>query len=290
MTSQKNFPFSSLKFKNCPYSIVLKIADMPIRISSENRALIESAKARYKKFISQGKNFCLDIEVFHSADLYFPNPDGTKNFYNEQTFQDGRSFIRSNYFTGYIELNNSFGKVLCSEIDPASWLEHFLRIGYATTAIGHKTMLFHGAGLIMDKKGLVFFGPSGCGKTTVTRLSSHYTVLGDDMVALTKKNGKFRVYATPFNSEKNGFLLTNTEAEVKAFYRLIQHKTTFLYKMNRANAMAELLASISSINKNYQASLIALSLCSKLVEHIPCYELYFTRDNLFWRHIDGNSE
>ncbi|HDP97843.1 MAG TPA: hypothetical protein ENN22_01505 [bacterium] len=290
MTTLENFSFDSSHKKNYPYSVALKIADLPIVIMAENRDLIESAKTRYQKFLYRRTNFCLAIDIHLSDNIHFPNPDGTENFFNEQVFQEGRCCIRSNYFTGYIDINNNYGKVLCSNFDPLSWLEHFLRIAYAVVAIKNETIVFHGAGLIADKKGLVFFGPSGCGKSTVTRLSKHCAALGDDMIAIKKKNDHFNVYATPFNSEKNGFLLTNTEAVIKGFYRLIQHKTTFINKMSRANALAELLASISSINKNYQGSLTALSLCTQLVERIPCYELYFTPDNLFWRFLDGDAE
>ena len=48
--------------------------------------------------------------------------------------------------------------------------------------------------------------------------------------------------------------------------------------------------SISSVNKNYQGSLTAIDLCTQIVNQIPCYEMFFTRDKKFWRYVDGNSE
>ena len=282
--------FNSFRFVKKNIAMKIKIADLVICIRCENLKLIKALKRRFPKFLSKDKNFSLVIDVHLAQLIHFLNPDGTDNFFNKQFFQNDNCFIYSNYFTGYIEISNNYCKLICNDSDSLSWLEHFLRIAYAVAALKNGAILFHGAGLVSDGKGFVFFGPSGSGKSTVTELSHNCTVLGDDLIVIKKLNNHFKVYATPFNSDNNGFLLTNTNAAVRGLYRLIQHKTTFIKKMSRANALAELLSSISSVNKNYEGSLSALDLCTQIVNQIPCYEMYFTKDNLFWRLIYGNSK
>jgi len=279
--------FNSYSFKEKFASTVVDIAGLTIRINSESVELIESAKLRYKKFLSLTSDFALNLDVHFSPGLHFPNPNGTEDFFNDQTFQNDKCLVRSNYFTGYIEVNNNYSKVVCSDSSPTSWLEHFLRITHAILALRKGDLLFHGAALIKDGKGYIFFGPSGCGKSTVTELSEGCTVLGDDLVVIKKRDNHFRAFATPFNSEENaGFQITNTNAPITGFYRLKQHTTTFIKKMNPAHVLAELLMSVPSVNKNIYGSSPAIDLCAQIVASIPCYEMYFTRDNKFWKLID----
>ncbi|MBC8186303.1 hypothetical protein H8E88_34910 [candidate division KSB1 bacterium] len=283
--------FNSYLFKTKPGSIVVEIAGLTIRIRTESLELIESAKKRYKKFLSLTNNFSLNLDVHLSPGIHSPNPNGTEDFFNEQVFQNDKCLVCSNYFTGYIENNNNYSKVVCSETSPLSWLEHFLRITYAILALQKGDLLFHGAALVMDGKGYIFFGPSGCGKSTVTELSEDCTVLGDDLIVIKRKDNQFRAFATPFNSEEDtGFQITNTNAPITSLYRLKQGKSTFIKEMNPAHILAELLMSVPSVNKNIYASSPAIDLCTQIIDSIPCYEMYFTPDNKFWKLIEKNSK
>jgi hypothetical protein len=278
--------FYSYRFKNKPYSVMVEIAGLNIRIRTESLELFDSAMTRYNKFISLTNNFSLNIDVHLSTAIHFPNPNGTEDFFNDQIFQKSKCLVCSNYFTGYIEIDTKYGKVICADSNPLSWLEHFLRVTYAIISLQRGDLLFHGAALVKDGQGYVFFGPSGSGKSTVTELSNNCTVLGDDLIVIKKREHLFRVYATPFNSEDdNGFQITNTDVPIIGLYRLKQNKTTFLKKMSPANILADLLMSIPSVNKNYSGSKTAIDLCARIVDSIPCYEMYFKRDNEFWKFI-----
>ena len=268
--------FYSYRFKNKPYSVMVEIAGSIVRIRTKSLELFDSAKTRYNKFISLSNNFTLNIDVHLSSAIHFPNPNGTEDFFNDQVFQKSKCLVCSNYFTGYIEINTKYGKVICADSNPLSWLEHFLRITYAIIALQQDDLLFHGAALVKDGQGYVFFGPSGSGKSTVTELSNNCTVLGDDLIVIKKRDHQFRVYATPFNSDDdNGFHITNTDAPIIGLYRLRQNKTTFFKKMSPANILADLLTSIPSVNKNYSGSKTAIDLCARMIDSIPCYEMYF---------------
>jgi hypothetical protein len=287
----ESIDFNSYRFKNKPYSVMVEIAGLTIRIRTESLELFNSAKTRYNKFLSLTNNFSMNIDVLFSPGYYFPNPDGTEDFFNDQVFQQNKCLICSNYFSGYIEIDTKYGKVICTDSNPLSWLEHFLRVTYAIIALQRGDLLFHGAALVKDGNGYVFFGPSGSGKSTVTELSNNCTVLGDDLILIKKRAHQFRVFATPFNSDDdNGFQITNTDAAIIGLYRLRQNLTTFFKKMSPANILADLLMSIPSVNKNYSGSKTAIDLCARIVDSIPCYEMYFKRNNEFWKFIIGDSK
>lgn len=269
---------------------MLEIAGITTCIRSTSKKLSTAVEAQYKKFLSDSVDKLIAIDIHLAPRLHFPNPDGTDDFFNHQHFQNNKCVVKSNYFTGCIDIEKNYGKLVINESNPLAWLEHFLRISYAVIALKHNTVLFHGAGIINGNNGYVFFGPSGVGKSTVTNFSEHCTVLGDDLIVIKPVNGSFNAYATPFNFEKNGFILSNSKAEIKGFYRLVQDKQTYIEKMKPAKAVAELLSGIPPVNKNFNGSIAAMDFCAQIVNVIPCYELHFTKDNSFWRYINGRPE
>ena len=280
---------NSFKFNAVPNTIKLEVADLTICIRSTNDKLLNAITSHYKNFISHNTNSTINIDIHLASQIHFPNPEGTDNFFNHQHFTENKCYVKSNYFTGCIDIERNYGKLVINELNPLSWLEHFLRITYAVIALKYETILFHGAGLIADNKGYIFFGPSGVGKSTVTNLSNHCTVLGDDLIAIKSDKNIFHVYATPFNYEGNGFVLSNSKARIKGFYRLVQDNQIYVEKMKPAKAIAELLSNIPPVNKNKEGSIHALNVCNQIIDKIACYELHFTKDNLFWRNINGKS-
>ena len=284
----KSISFSSYQFVNDPVMILVEIAGITIRIRTKSFAILESLKAHYKKFISKNSNFSLNFDVYLSPTIHFDNPDGSDNFFNEQIFQNNKCTVFSNYFTGFIDINNNYGKLVCNEFDPQSLLEHFLRIAYAICALQKGVLLFHAAAVVKKGMGYVFFGPSGTGKSTVAKLSDQCLTLGDDLIVIKKVNNRFRVYATPLNVDNNWLQITNSNTAISGMYRLKKHKTNFISTISQAQALAELMSCIPSINKNLKGSSSAFDICTQIIKQIPCYELFFTRDTKFWRLIHGN--
>lgn len=280
--------YDSIKFKSKPKKFSIKIAGTNICIYSESSILLKDAINRYKKFSCKSEKSTARVDVHISSAINFPNPDGTEDFYNKQIFYDNFCIIYSNFFTGYVNIEKNYAKLITSDNDPLSWLEHFLRITYAILALGNNEILFHGAGLVHDSKGYVFFGPSGVGKSTVTELSPHCSVLGDDLIVLKKNSHGFKIYASPFNSDNGKQNISNSNAKLKGLFRLRQDNATYIENMSPSKAMAELLSSISSINKNINGSFQAMELCNQIISKNCCFDLHFTRDDSFWRCVNGN--
>lgn len=285
-----SFPYQSYSFNNIVKNIGLQIADIPLQLNCADQKLLAGIQQQYYKFIYRMDQRLITLDIHLSDDLRFPNPDGSDHFFNHQQFSDNCCFVNSNYFTGFTDIDKNYGKLIIDSENPLAWLEHFLRIVFAVLALKDGAILFHGAGIIKNGHGYIFFGPSGVGKSTVTNFSPDCTILGDDMIVLKKVNNSYTVYASPFNKEDNEVILTNSHAPIHGFYRLIQDHKTYLEKLNPAQGMAEQLACIPPVNRNYHGSQVAMDFCMELQHHIPCYNLHFTRDNSFWRTIHGYSE
>ncbi len=279
------FPFDSYKFAHEPYSLKLKIADFVVQLNSTDKALMDALGDQYIKFTTEETGCFLKIDIHLTEGIHFPDSEGNDNLYVDQRYEGNTCFVRSNYFIGYVNLETGIAEMAINEANPLSWLEHFLRVAFAVVALQNKSTVFHGAGIIENEEGYIFFGPSGVGKTTVTNFSKPRFVLGDDLLVLQQKNGSANVSACPFNSEKNGFQLTNTTARIRACFRLIQDTRTYALKMKPVNAVFELLNSVRPLSNHSIGSETALEFCTSLANRIPCYELHFTKDNSFWRTI-----
>ena len=229
------------------------------------------------------------FDVFVSPGLSYKSHNADESFFNRQQFANAINLIYANGYTGYLNKTTKKGKAVISNDMPETWLEHFLRFAFSWMALENNCLFFHGAGVIKDYQGYVFFGPSKAGKTTVTEFSAPHLILGDDMVLISKTDSRFQVHATPFNINMDDKKLTNASEQIKAFYRLRQHKKNYLAKMKNSKASAELLSCVPLAKDNFQGNLTAFSLCAEIAQNVPCYDLYFTRDNKFWRLLDGNS-
>lgn len=278
---------NSFKFAAKSISIPMQIGNINFSLITENESIVDFIQHRYHQFLTNKKNTKYQIEIFISPGLKFSSPDENEVFFNRQEFNDNIYSIYSNGYTGYLDKKSSRGKMIISDDNALTWVEHFLRFAFSWIALDHNSLLFHGAAVVNQNTGYVFFGPSNAGKTTVTEFSSGYTILGDDMVLLQKEEDSVRVFATPFNINMDPIKLTNSHERIKGFYRLRQDEKNFLEKMPITKSLAELMSSVPLSSVNFQGSLTAFDLCKQITETVPCYDLHFTRDNSFWRIING---
>ena len=286
MTDKLNF-IDSFYFENQPKSTVIEIGGISIKINTVNESINDFAKTRYNQFISDKNKIDYELEVFISPGLTYQSPDQDEEFFNRQNFTDEVNFIYSNGYTGYLSKKIKKSKVIVSDYLTETWVEHFLRFAFSWMALETNCLFFHGAGIIRENTGYVFFGPSNVGKTTITEFSKNYSILGDDMIMLRKNNGNVDVYATPFNINMGTLKLTNDKEQIKGFYRLRQDKSNYLKEMKKSKSIAELMSSVPLSKNNSMGNIIAFSLCSEIAENVPCYDLHFTRDDSFWRLING---
>lgn len=150
------------------------------------------------------------------------------------------------------------------------------------------TLFLHAAGIVRDNYGYVFAGPSGSGKTTISRLSHHKsTVINDECIQLHQIKGEYWLSNTPLKSEF--FCPDKIEKKLKYIFFLTKSNKHGLRKVRGAEAVMRLINSLvfpSNFSSNWAKAISEkLRLVSNLVNNVPCYELYFSKDDEFWSVI-----
>ena len=103
-------------------------------------------------------------------------------------------------------------------------------------------VVIHGAGIVINGNGYVFFGPSGIGKTTISRLwvKRGAQLLNDDRVALYRSRDGWRIAGTPWHGEEP--VVSPLNAPLAGIVRLRQSKEIVVTELSPVVALSELLA------------------------------------------------
>ncbi len=284
MMNIKNF--ESLQHKEAPASLFLDIGELVFRIDSDARELFRTATGYYAAFVTSKRNPDFTIDVFtHPGPAPAAGP-GRVPFSVKQTIDQNKSYIQSPYFKGFADKDRAQAKLVCMPNDVFSWLEHFFRHLYAWLLPDYDGCIFHGAGLVRHNQGFIFFGPGGAGKSTVTQLSPHCAVLGDDLIILRRINNRFYILGAPFNIGSQRTRIVNQKTPVHSIYRLRQDKNNFIQPADHSIAAAELMSNVPVIHQDPGICGRIFIFMEQLLRKTPYFDLYFTKDNHFWKVID----
>jgi hypothetical protein len=185
---------------------------------------------------------------------------------------------------GFIPTQGAAGHLALAIGQPLEGIEYFLRVCYAVLAYKAGGLMVHGAGIVRDGRGFIFFGHSGSGKTTVARHSAEHLVLNDDLVIVLPRGETWWIYGTPFwNLDQ--VPPQPGSAPLAGLFRLVQAKSVYLQPMTPALALAELLANLPVLpaDQNWNAALMARGL--ELLATCPARQLHFLPDGSFWQAV-----
>lgn len=266
------------------HKIAITIADFTIELHTTSAELANRLRERYADFLDSIQRPILTIELSLVADaLYIPPRPG--RWIIESNYEESRLTYRSYTEQGHVDWQTNHGFL---EMRPDAHVENFLRVIFAWLCLKHQGLLLHGAGLVRNQQGYVFFGPSGAGKTTTTRLSAPVAdILSDDLVILRPRNGHCQLYGVPFRGELSEAPRANQQAPLKGIFRLRQDTAHFLQPLSTTVATAELVASSPFVVRELKLSQQLITVCKNIVQTVPIQELHFRRDNGFWQVIDG---
>jgi len=143
----------------------------------------------------------------------------------------------------------------------------------------NKVAIIHGAGIVTDGNGYVFFGPSGIGKTTISRLwvKRGAKLLNDDRVALYKDHSGWRIAGTPWHGEEP--VVCPDDAPLKGIVRLRQSPTTHVRSLSAVEGLSELLSCALIPFFSRSGIETAMDLMSGMVEDVPFVELSLRPEN-----------
>jgi hypothetical protein len=209
--------------------------------------------------------------------------------YSEELFvQDNRLMINCNEYSGYMDLGKMQGHVDILPTWALAAFVNFLKNLYSALILFDEGLMLHAAAVAKDDRAYIFFAPSGGGKSTVAGLSSNYTVLTDELVAVRRDSGSFNAYGTPFwGSDRNERRGINRSFEIGGLFKLVKDSDVYLKRLPESCAAAEILT-VPQCYYDLESVARLLNSCSDLTSVVPCYELHFLPDSSFWRCIDGH--
>lgn len=200
----------------------------------------------------------------------------------------GPSAIRLNgedQYDGWIDIKQKTALVTLPSSAELHAPANALRRIFTSACLASGRAVLHSACVARDNKALLFYGKSGAGKTTVCKLSGKFEVISDDMVAVQKQGRNLVAWGLPaIRSGIDGYV-TGSHYPVAALFKLVQSKQIYLAPLTPAIAAASILTLPEkqeeiSLNNN-------INVIQTLVEHVPCYELGFTRTGGFWQYIEN---
>jgi hypothetical protein len=275
-------------------SLALVIAGVGVTIICPETSWLERLKDRYHPFLGKESSF-LTLQVQRCS---HPAPDFVHS--DEISFQGQATTLHSQTYHGFINTQAGTAQI-CTRVDhPIEDIDYFLRVTYALLSFRAGGFLLHGAGIIHQGKGYLFFGHSGAGKTTVARLSIGDQILNDDLVILlpssfmpevgTEKqveNGfpGWAIHATPFWNPTQ-VKPSPVSVNLAGMFHLIQDKRVYLEPLRTGQALAELVASIPLIPMDVKHGDTILDRIESLQKQVPIYNLHFLPDASFWRVIE----
>lgn len=171
-----------------------------------------------------------------------------------------------------------------------SSLENFLRVVYATLALGRGGFLLHSAGLVHNGRAHLMFGPSGSGKTTSCRLARGARVVSDDLILVLPGEGGPRAVSIPFRGHLADLPARQLAFPVAGFYRLVKDHEVALQEMTRARGISELLGSLPFVTERAENGPAVLEAVGAAAGRAPVFRLQFRKDGEFWymiRQRDG---
>lgn len=272
------------------YTSTIEIANIRCLIKSEEISLIKLAKAQYEGFISQGEPD-IEIQIYNNLNrdkyraLARASPRPNHSHVNIVP-KGAKVFFARSDFAGYINMKNRRGEATLSSLS-AVGLDSCLRICYSLVAVVYGGFLLHSAGVAIGEKGYIFYGPSESGKTTITRLAPpSSTILSDELTLIRRLNGFYRAFGTPFYGDlsRSG---TNVSVQAESLFLLKKDKKAYLQRLRYTEALSVLLSNVFFFTAEFNMTKRLFSLCCDLCTTIPIYELHFSPDGTFWRHING---
>jgi hypothetical protein len=142
-----------------------------------------------------------------------------------------------------------------------------------------KGVILHTCGIAQDGNGTLFAGESGAGKSTMAGMwnqENGIEVLSDDRTVVRKKDGKFRMYGTPWHGEAK-FGSPQSAGLDKIFF--IRHgDANSVRKIKGAEAVQYLLTCSFPPYWDSTGMKFTLEFFSQMAADVPCYELFFKPD------------
>lgn len=267
----------------------LQIGDICCSLRFKDPDYSSLLRRYYNGFLSEDDpDLTIDVDIIsHQEEIHLPNSIIMSKTVNGNGF---------NFHSGLIKGTLNLGERYCA-IDVKEALfkririfEHFLFQTYYTllnenrSKTGRESFLMHACTVVKEGSGYLFTGPSESGKSTIAKLSSDYTVLGDEIAIIERDDGSYFIRSTPFRGDfrKN----INGSSRLDVIFLIRHGKKNEIKKIGKREFVTRFVREIIypgtllSINRKKCIAKM-MDFCSAIADHVPFYELSFLPDKSF---------
>jgi len=281
-----------------PDTMMIRIADINTIVVSPDASLLIKADASTGRFLVQGLEPHIKIEV-RPADLsVHPVPGkmlfdsgGIWKLYQEDDLYTFRlqsdtlgtvpykiARVRKDFEKAEVLIHRAYLKPgqavypLEYPLDEVLFIHHLGCLG--------KGVEVHACGVVDPQgKGHLFLGQSGAGKTTLARLWENepgVLVLSDDRIALRRTDGKLWMYGTPWHGEAN--FSSPARAPLADVCFLVKGAENRLLQKGVTESIGCFIAASFILFYSREAVDFTMGFLEDVVKAVPCYELGFLPD------------
>ncbi|WP_068776952.1 hypothetical protein [Paenibacillus sp. FJAT-26967] len=168
-------------------------------------------------------------------------------------------------------------------------LKHALMNIYSAFLIRNELgLLVHSSCVVQAEEGYLFAGPSGAGKSTAALLSRPRMLLSDEATVIALPEGEPAALAhnSPFRSDSRWDIGESVPAAPLAgMYVLRQSGEVRTVPVKAADALPLVLNQVFVWTVGADETRTVMRLCRRFLERVPVHELYFQKNDSFWKVI-----
>jgi hypothetical protein len=277
-------------------SLAFNLSGLAMRFEGLDDPLAEASRRRFRAYLCGPGDASSFLRVSVHADPidYYVRPDRgerPEGYYRLHIVHHEQVIRMVTYsMAAWIDLARAraglaFG---AGEFDPRERaLENFCRVAVAWSAVDRGGFLVHGASIVREGRGYIFFGKSASGKSTLASLTPEGRVISDDLsLVLPGPDGPV-VAGSPFRGTYRAGDPVIGTFPLAGMFRLVQDDRTYVETPDRMYAFAEYVANLPFVNDALHAYPKLLDTLEVAVTGLPIMVLHFRKQPDFWPAVDA---
>jgi hypothetical protein len=278
-------------------SVAFDLAGLSVVIEGLDPDLADAVGRRFRAYACGPAGAISPLRVSAHADPieYYVRPDlgeRPEGYYRLRiVHEDGLIRLVAYSMAAWLDVEGRRGAIAfgTGDFDPRERaMENLVRVAVAWTAVSRGGFLLHGASIVRDGRGYIFFGKSASGKSTLCSLSTEGSVVSDDLSLVLPSAGGLVVAGTPFRGTFGAGDPKVGAWPLAGMFRLIQDDTTHVEEMPRVLAFAEYVANLPFVNDALHAYPGLMERLEAAVRGVTIRSLHFTKSPDFWKAVDAS--